>query len=60
MSAEPKEPREWIERLDNPELADSEREWLENEADYFARYDQMEEYRREADMCGDFDPKEGP
>ena len=53
--------REWIERIDNPELSDSEREWLENEADYYGRYDLMDEYRREADMCGDsFDPKEGP
>ena len=34
--SDPKEPREWIERLDNPELSDSEREWLGNEADFYS------------------------
>ena len=50
---EPEIGREWIERYDNPELSDSEREWLENEADYYGRYDLMDEYRREAEREAD-------
>ena len=50
---EPEVGREWIERYDNPELSDSEREWLENEADYYGRYDLMDEYRREAELEAD-------
>ena len=58
---EPEVGREWIERIDNPELSDSEREWLENEADFYSRYDRQEAYLREHGLWGnDFDPMEGP
>ena len=53
--------REWIERIDNPELSDSEREWLENAADFYSRYDRQEAYLRDHGLWGnDFDPMEGP
>ena len=53
--------REWIERIDNPELSDSEREWLENEADFYSRYDRQEAYLRDHGLWGnDFDRMEGP
>ena len=53
--------REWIERIDNPELSDSEREWLENEADFYSRFDRQEAYLRDHGLWGnDFDPMEGP
>jgi len=58
---EPEVGREWIERIDNPELSDSEREWLENEADFYSRYDRQEAYLREHGLWdNDFDPMEGP
>ena len=58
---EPEIGREWIERIDNPELSDSEREWLENEADFYSRYDRQEAYLRDHGLWGnDFDPMEGP
>ena len=59
--SDPKEPREWIERLDNPELSDSEREWLENEADFYSRYDRQDAYLKDHGLSDkDFDPKDGP
>ena len=51
-----KEPKEWIERLDNPELSESELFNLEMEADFYSRYDLMDAYR-ESECC-DPDPSE--
>ena len=44
------EPREWIERLDNPELSESEKFNLEMEADFNCQADHMMAYA-EAECC---------
>lgn len=44
------EPREWIERLDNPELSESEKFNLEMEADFNCHSDHMMAYA-EAECC---------
>lgn len=49
------EPREWIERLDNPELSESEKFNLEMEADFNCQADHMMAYA-EAEWCGDYPP----
>ena len=49
------EPREYIERLDNPELSRSEQFDLGMEADFNMQSDHMMAYA-EAEWCGDYPP----
>jgi hypothetical protein len=48
------EPREWIERLDNPELSQSEQFDLGMESDYNMQSDHMM-YMREQEDCSPLD-----